>query len=87
MNTTPKPRATKKRSGELGPPPPPPLPEGLEVAAEAVEDAVLVGADDRIVEDMAKQGIAGQTGVVCSQPQRVLRSSPAVIDGISGTTG
>lgn len=49
MNTTPKPRATKKRSGELEPPPPPPL-AGEDAAAveELVGDAVELGIVEAI---------------------------------------
>ena len=45
VNTTPKPRATKKSSGELvgPPPPPPPLEDGVGAGADP---PVAVGADD-----------------------------------------
>ena len=52
MKTTPKPRATKKSSGELVGPEPPPPPDWLVVAAG---DAVVAVADvlpERMVEDM-----------------------------------
>lgn len=52
VKTTPKPRATKKRSGELVGPPPPLLPLSLLVVAEGKADVVeedgeLIAADGR----------------------------------------
>ena len=50
MNTTPKPKATKKSSGELvGPPPPPPPPPPDDGVGTGGVSAVEVGADDDIV--------------------------------------
>lgn len=47
MKTTPKPNATKKRSGELvgPPPPPPPLPDEL---ADAALEVVVEGVCERV---------------------------------------
>jgi len=40
VNTTPKPSATKKRRGELGPLEPPPLAVAVDVGADEVEEAI-----------------------------------------------
>lgn len=80
MKTTPKPSATKKSRGELGPPPPPPpLPLLLllwpEVAAEAADDTKLVGAEDKMLDDMVNVKRRRPDEVVCSQPQEVLKTT------------
>ena len=52
VNTTPKPKATKKSNGELvGPPPPPPPLAGAEVAA-GLGEIELLGIPVSVVEDM-----------------------------------
>jgi hypothetical protein len=54
VKTTPKPKATKKRRGELEfpPPPPPPLPLELEEVADGAEDVVV---DEDIVVELGCQ--------------------------------
>jgi len=50
VKTTPKPRATKKRSGELvGPPPPPP--PAADVVGPGGAEEIALGAADMVEED------------------------------------
>lgn len=66
VNTTPKPKATKKSNGELGPPPPSERPELVAAAGDVdVTEAIAE------VEDMMKIKSRWTNELECSQPWKV----------------